>query len=89
MLPINNYELIYTYQGLTSDGKYYVAAVLPVNHPSLPVDGTVTGHEPPEFTSDFPAYLAGVVKALNPQASYTFTPDLTQLDAMLGSLEIK
>jgi hypothetical protein len=88
-LPINNSELIYTYQGLTSDGKYYVAAVLPVNHPSLPADGNVTGNEPPEFTNDFPAYLANVVSALNPQAANSFIPDLTQLDAMMSSLEIK
>jgi hypothetical protein len=89
ILPINNYELIYTYQGLTNDGKYYVAAVLPVNHPSLPVDEKVTGNEPPEFTGDFPAYLANVVKTLNPQAANTFTPDLTQLDAMMSSVEVK
>ena len=89
MVPINNYELIYTYQGLTSDGKYYVAAVLPVNHPSLPADGEVTGKEPQEFTSDFSTYLANVGKTLNPQAAKTFTPDLTQLDAMMSSLDIK
>jgi hypothetical protein len=89
MIPINNHELIYTYQGLTSDGKYYVAAVLPVTHPSLPADGEVTGKEPPEFTSDFPTYLADVVKTLNPQAAKTFTPDLTQMDALMSSLEIK
>ena len=88
-LPINNNELIYTYQGLTSDGKYYVAAVLPVNHPSLPADGNITENEPPEFTNDFPAYLANVVNALNPQTANTFTPDLTQLDAMMSSMEIK
>jgi hypothetical protein len=87
-LPINNYELIYTYQGLTSDGKYYVAAVLPVTHPSLPADGTVTGNEPPEFTSDFLTYLANVVNSLNPQAADTFTPDLAQLDGMMSSLKI-
>ena len=62
IVPINNYELIYTYQGLTSDGNYYVAAVLPVNHPSLPADGTVTGNEAVEFTSDFPTYLANVAR---------------------------
>lgn len=89
IVPINNYELIYTYQGLTSDGQYYVAAVLPVTHPSLPADGNVTGNEPPEFTSDFPAYLANVISALNPQAAGTFTPELTRLDAMMSSLEIK
>jgi len=88
-LPINNAELIYTYQGLTGDGKYYVAAVLPVTHPSLPVDAKVTGKEPPEFVSDFPAYLANVVETLNSQAANSFTPDLSQLDAMMSSLEIK
>jgi hypothetical protein len=89
MMPVNNYELIYTYQGLTGDRKYYVAAVLPVNHPSLPADGKVTGNEPPEFTSDFRTYLANVVKTLNPQTANTFTPDLTRLDAMMSSLEIR
>lgn len=88
-IPINNNELIYTYQGLTSDGRYYVAAVLPVHHPSLPVDAAVTGNEPPEFSSDFPTYLQNVVASLNPQAANTFTPDLTQLDAMMSSLEVK
>lgn len=89
IVPINSYELIYTYQGLTSDGQYYVAAVLPVNHPSLPENENITGNEPPEFSSDFPAYLANVTGGLNPQAADTFTPDLTQLDAMMSSLEIK
>ena len=89
ILPIKNNELIYTYQGVTNDGKHYVAAVLPVNHPSLPADEEVTANEPPEFTSDFPAYLANVVKTLNAQAANTFTPDLTQSDAMMSSLEIK
>jgi hypothetical protein len=89
MVPINNYELIYSYQGMTSDGKYYVAAVLPVNHPSLPADGEVTGKEPQEFTKLFPTYLANVVKTLNLQAAKTFNPDLTQLDAMMSSLDIK
>ena len=84
-LPINNNELFYTYQGLTDDGKYYVAAVLPVNHPSLPADQKVTGNEPPEFTSDFPKYVANVASNLNTQAANTFTPDLTKLDAMMSS----
>jgi hypothetical protein len=89
VVPVNNHELIYTYQGLTSDGKYYVSAVLPINHPSLPADGSVTGHEPPEFTSDYAAYMMNVVANLNPQASNTFSPNLTQLDVMMSSLEIK
>jgi hypothetical protein len=89
IMPINNQGFIYTYQGLTSDGKYYVAAVLPVTHPSLPADGSITGNEPPEFTSDYPAYVANSAKSLNTQAASTFTPDLAQLDAMMSSIEIR
>ena len=89
VVPVNNYELIYTYQGLTSDGNFYVAAVLPVNHPSLPADGTITSNEPQEFNSDYDTYLTNVVTNLNQQAASTFFPDITQLDAMMSSLEIK
>ena len=88
-IPINNHELIYTYQGLTSDGKYYVAAVLPVNHPSLPADQKVTGNEPPEFTSDFPAYVANVASKPQHTGGKYIYPGSHQLDAMMSSLEIK
>jgi hypothetical protein len=88
-LPINNHELIYTYQGLTNDGSYYVAAVLPVNLASLPADGKVTGQEPPEFSSDFPKYLENVVSTLDQQPASAFTPDLSKLDALVQSIEIK
>jgi hypothetical protein len=36
MVAVKNHEWIYTFQGLTSDGKYYVAAILPVTNPGLP-----------------------------------------------------
>ena len=88
-LPINNNELIFTYQGLTDDGRFYVAAVLPVTHPSLPADASVTGNEPPEFSSDFQVYLANVTGQLNTAASSTYVPDLAGLDAMLRSLQIR
>jgi hypothetical protein len=89
-LPINNYELHYTFQGLTSDGKYYVAAALPVNLAGLPSDASVDLNNPPtNFMEDFPAYLSDTVDVLNGQPASAFTPDLSQLDAMMASLEIK
>ncbi len=87
--PINNASLIYTYQGITNDGRFYVAVVLPVHHPSLPADAQITGNEPPDFLSNYPGYRASVGKALNAQAASTFAPDLTQLDAMMSSIEVK
>jgi hypothetical protein len=89
-LPINNYELHYTFQGLTSDGKYYVAAVLPVNLDGLPSDASVDLNNPPaNFVEDFPKYMTDTVDMLNGQPASAFTPSLNQLDAMMGSLEIK
>ncbi len=87
-LPINNHELIYTFQGLTNDGKYYVAAVLPVNLASLPADEKVTG-DATEFMSGFQKYLDDTVTMLDGQAASAFTPDLGKLDAMMQSIEIK
>ena len=89
-LPINNYELHYTFQGLTSDGAYYVAAVLPVNLDGLPSDASVDLNNPPSnFMEDFPAYLSDTVNMLNGQSPSAFSPDLSKLDALIGSLEIK
>ena len=89
-LPINNYELHYTFQGLTSDGKYYVAAVLPVNLDGLPSDASVDLNNPPSnFMEDFPTYLSDTVNMLNGQPPSAFTPNLSALDALIGSLEIK
>jgi len=90
MIPINNYELHYTFQGLTSDGKYYVAAVLPVNLSTLPMDASVDLDNPPaNFMEDFPTYLADTVDMIGGQPANAFIPDLNALDAMIQSIEIK
>jgi hypothetical protein len=66
-----------------------VAAVLPVNLASLPADEMVTGQEPPEFSNDFLKYLDNIVSTLNQQPASAFTPDLSKLDSMIQSIEIK
>ena len=85
MMPINNQELLYTYQGLTSDGHYYVAVVLPINLPGLPADAQDTNNLP----SDFAKYVADTADLLDQQPAGTFTPDLVKLDAMIESIEVK
>ena len=87
-LPINNFELIYTFQGLTRDGKYYIAAVLPVTHPDLPANNQVAAQQASEL-NDFPAYLAKTVTWLDQQPAGSFTPDLAKLDALIQSIEVK
>jgi hypothetical protein len=88
-LPINNNELIYTFQGITDDGKWYVSAILPVNHFSLPADGTVTPDLAAAFEKDFPKYIADTAGMLNNQPDASFTPDLSRLDGLMASLEVQ
>jgi hypothetical protein len=88
MVKVNNHELVYTFQGLTSDGKYYIAAVLPVTNPALPADSKLSD-ELGKALNDYPAYRSEMVTLLNQQADDSFTPDLNQLDTMIRSIEVK
>jgi hypothetical protein len=88
--PVNNTDLIYTYQGLTSDGIYWVSAILPINNPILPADAA----NPPgglsweEFSNNFQPYITDMVKQLNSQPSDSYTPSLAALDALVASITI-
>ena len=85
-VKINNYDLIYTFQGLTNDGQYYIAAVLPVTHPDLPDDNIINDDD---LRDDVPAYLANLAATLDQQPADSFMPDLNLLDAMMRSMEVR
>jgi hypothetical protein len=85
IVPINNMQLIYTFQGLTSDGKTYIAAVLPVTHPDLPP----TDQASSVAGAEFQASLAKTITWLEQQPGGSFTPDLAKLNAMIQSIEVK
>jgi len=88
-VPINNHELFYTFQGLTDDGNSYVAAILPVSHPTLPADQMAyEGGDLAALAENFDTYIADIEQQLNAQDASSFTPDLDLLDAMIGSLEV-
>lgn len=70
--PVKNGELFYTFQGVTSDGKYWVSFFYPVSAKGLPE------------TAD----MAKTTAFLNKLPSSDFTPNLAQLDAVVKSLRI-
>jgi hypothetical protein len=87
--PINNTDLFYTFQGLTHDGQFYVAAVLPITHPSLPDDASqIPGANPEAFADTYEEYADDIAQQLAGYEASEFTPDLTLLDHMIASLEI-
>jgi hypothetical protein len=88
-LPINNLEIIYTFQGLTDDGKYYISAILPVASNILPNTDQIPADQQQTFGDTFPQYLQDTVKKLDAQKSSDFSPDLSLLDAMMQSLQVK
>jgi hypothetical protein len=87
--PVNNYDLFYTFQGLTDDGKTFISAILPVNHPSLPADpNALSSAEMDNIIKNYDLYIADQATALSSQPAGSFTPGLDQLDALIRSLEI-
>ena len=91
IVPINNQELFYTFQGLTSDGKYWVSVILPISSPNLMADGKnpPDGQSMEEFAGNYKTYLTDTVAQLNGQSSDSFTPTINQLDAMIQTIQVK
>jgi len=87
--PINNKYLFYTFQGLTSDGRYYISAILPVANPVLPPDDSVIpGGDYAKFSDNFAGYLKDMELTLNSQPDDSFQPHLTLLDNLVKSIKV-
>lgn len=92
--PVNNHELFYLYQGMTADQAYYVLAVLPVSHPALAADDNPNAAVPPggvPFPEDWAqaeGYYAQISQMLAAAPPDSFTPRLSELDALVRSLKI-
>lgn len=92
--PILRDGSFYHYEGLTSDGRYLVAMMLPV---TLPLQATAENPSAdgviyPSDISDvnaLTAYFQGVTDLLNAASPDSFQPDLTQLEALIQSIQIQ
>ena len=89
-VPVNNTDLFYTFQGLTSDGQYWVTAILPINLAMLPAsaDPLPGGMSFEDFANNYSTYINDMVNQLNAQAPGNYTPTLTALDALVSSITI-
>ena len=93
--PVNNESLFYTFQGLTSDGTYYVSAILPINAAFLSADGNPETPLPADGVpfdwnnfENVPQHFELVKQKLNATDPNAFTPSLSNLDALIQSITI-
>ena len=97
--PISNNGLFYSFQGLTSDGKYYVIASLPTGAPFLAYDMNATPPQPADgvpFSFDgnpdpsyYEDYMKTVEDRINATDAAVFQPSINLLDALVQSLTIQ
>jgi hypothetical protein len=84
--PVNNEELTLDFQGLTKDGRYYVAARLAITHPSLPRGIDFTGNIKRD---EYGNYLKKVARELDGLPEASFRPSMKSLKAMLLSIHVE
>jgi hypothetical protein len=94
-VSVNNQDLFYHFQGFTDDGNYYIVAVLPVTSPLLAESDDLDAPLPaggipfPDLASpdpDLQGYFAAVAALLDAQPAESFSPALSQLDALIQSM---
>ncbi|MBI3166362.1 MAG: hypothetical protein IPG44_08225 [Anaerolineales bacterium] len=85
----------YHYEGLTGDGKYMIAVMLPILLPlqstaeNPDADGIPYPSDPVQDENGMNAYYQGVVDLLNSASPDSFQPNLNALDALVQSIQIK
>jgi heat shock protein HslJ len=86
--PFTGGEFIYTFQGVSLDGAYYVSAIFRLNTAVFPAE--IPGDfDMDTFMATINDYFAQSVTQLNQATPQDFTPSLTTLDAMIQSFSFQ
>lgn len=88
IVGVTNYEIFYTYQGISADGRYYIAAVLPVKS-SLLSDTLLSNEDLDKIVDEYQDYIEGMTDLIRAENGGVVTPSLESLDAMMVSLVIQ
>jgi hypothetical protein len=90
--PVLDYQVFYTFQGLTDDGQYYVSVVLPVVtgiFPVVPPDCPRCGESDYDMFGELRATLETQLDQLNSLEETKFSPTLSLLDELVRSIRIE
>ena len=85
---ISNRNIVYTFQGLSEDGQYWLALPLPLSSPSLPDrdDTLPDGYTQDSLMQNWDAYVNEVRDTLQAQSPQAFVPNLDRLDRLVQSI---
>lgn len=83
--PLLSDSMIYAFQGISSDGQYYVSADFALDVSVFP-ETTPENFEIEAFVNNFSAYLLESVTALNSDDGSVFAPQLETLNAVIQSM---
>lgn len=93
--PVNNHELFYQFQGFSADGEYYIVAIFPIIAPGLGESsdpesavaiGGVAYPSMGDSSDDWKAYYAAAANLLDATSPESFTPSISQFDALIQSM---
>lgn len=97
--PVNNKDLFYQFQGLSDDGEFYIVAILPITmsklaetsdeDADLPDGGIPYTYFSDNDNFDAQDYYAKITDLLNSASPESFTPSISQLDALIQSMVIE
>ncbi|MEA4812384.1 MAG: hypothetical protein VB108_07445 [Anaerolineaceae bacterium] len=85
--PVDNYNLFYTYQGLSNDEKTYVIVILPIKAASLK-DQESFPADMDAFTAGFEQYIKDTRTKMNELQPEQFIPNLEEIDRMIETIHL-
>ncbi len=78
-------DFLYTFQGISTDGQWYVNVTFPLYTDLFPE--TLAGFDIEQFNAQWPEYLAESLATLNDATPDDFAPSLSAVDALIQSVQ--
>ena len=85
---ITDEALFYYFDGISTNGRYYVSLAYPIQSGQLEPAGNFSEEELAVASADYQTYIDNTLAVLDPLTAADFTPSLEQLDQLVQSITI-
>lgn len=85
--PFLSRDFLFTFQGISSDGQYYISLIAPLETTLFPSE-MPADFDYDEFSANLMTYLDEVVATLNAGTPGDFSPNLSLLDNLVQSMQV-